>query len=248
MRDRAAPAIVEDLSTANLPRSCTTLDIKSDFRLTSAAVTSGGPEEAENSRVLAEERARIVAAFSKAASELGYRGLDMKRVARNAGLSVERCQQFFATKEQGLVAAQDAFLDRLWDEVVSARGASVAWPDGVRAALHAVLAIVVEASPLARVFMVEATAVSMAAAERQYAFLGRLADLLRGGRVSRPQAALMPPATERLLVGGMASIVCEHLLAEEPAALSAMEPELVEILLMPYLGSAEARRQARRPN
>jgi AcrR family transcriptional regulator len=208
-------------------------------------VTSGGLEEAANSRVLAEERARVVAAFSKVASELGYRGLDMERVARYAGLPLERCQQYFATKEQGLVAAQDAFLDRLWDEVVSARGASVAWPDGVRSAIHAVLAIIVEASPLARVFMVEATAASMAAAERQYAFLGRLADLLRSGRVSHPQAALMPAATERLLVGGMASIVCEHLLAEEPAALSAMEPELAEVMLTPYLGAAEARRQAR---
>jgi AcrR family transcriptional regulator len=188
----------------------------------------------------------VVDAFSKVASELGYRGLDMERVARYAGIPVERCQQYFATKEQGLVAAQDAFLDRLWDEVVSARGGAAAWPDGVRSALHAVLAIIVEASPLARVFMVEATAASMAAAERQYAFLGRLADLLRSGRINYLRASLLPAATERLLVGGMASIVCEHLLAEEPAALSAMEAELVEILLMPYLGSAEARRQARR--
>ena len=187
----------------------------------------------------------MVAAFSKVASELGYRGLDMERVARYAGLPLERCQQYFATKEQGLVAAQDAFLDRLWDEVVSARGGALTWPDRVRDALRAVLAIIVEASPLARVFMVEATAASMAAAERQYAFLGRLADLLRSGRVGRPEAALMPAATERLLVGGMASIVCEHLLAEEPAALSAMEPELLEVMLMPYLGAAEARHQAR---
>jgi AcrR family transcriptional regulator len=214
----------------------------------SAAVTSGGLDEAANSRVLAEERARVVAAFSKAASELGYRGLDMERVARYAGIPLERCQEYFVTKEQGLVAAQDAFLDRLWSEVISVRGAAGTWPDGVRSAIHAVLEIVVEASPLARVFMVEATAASMAAAERQYAFLGRLADLLLRGRVFYPRAALLPAATERLLVGGMASIVGEHLLAEEPAALAALEPQLVEALLMPYLGSAEARRQARRPD
>jgi AcrR family transcriptional regulator len=209
-------------------------------------VTAGEFEEAENSRLLAEERARVVAAFSKAASELGYRGLDMERVARYAGIPVERCMQHFATKEQGLVAAQDAFLDRLWSEVISARDGTKAWPDGVRLGLHAVLEVVVEASSLARVFMVEATAASMAAAERQYAFLGRVADLLLRGRVFYPQAALLPAVTERLLVGGVASIVCEHLLAEEPAALAVLEPQLLEALLMPYLGSAEARRQARR--
>lgn len=172
----------------------------------------------------------------------------MERVARYAGIPLERCRQYFPTKEQGLVAAQDAFLDRLWNEVISARNAADAWPDGLRAALHAVLEIVVEASPLARVFMVEATAASMAAAERQYAFLGRLADLLLRGRVVYPRAALLPSATERLLVGGMASIICERLLAEEPLALAELEPQLAEILLMPYLGAAEARRQARRSN
>jgi hypothetical protein len=170
----------------------------------------------------------------------------MERVARYAGLTLERCQEYFATKEQGLVAAQDAFLDRLWNEVISARAGVEAWPDGVRLGLHAVLEVVVEASPLARVFMVEATAASMAAAERQYAFLGRVADLLLRGRTFYPRAALLPPVNERLLVGGVASIVCEHLLAEEPAALAALEPQLLEALLMPYLGSAEARRQARR--
>lgn len=190
----------------------------------------------------------MVAAFSKAASELGYRSLDMERVARYAGIPLKRCQEYFATKEQGLVAAQDAFLERLWTEVIGAGDAAEDWPDGVRSAVHAVLAIFVEASPLARVFMVEATAASMAAAERQYAFLGRLADLLLRGRAAYPRAALLPPATERLLVGGVASVISEHLLAEEPAALPALEPQLVEVLLMPYLGLDEARRQALRPD
>jgi AcrR family transcriptional regulator len=172
----------------------------------------------------------------------------MERVARYAGISPGRCQDHFSTMEQGLVAAQDAFLDRLWSEVIAARDGSATWPEGVRAALHSVLEIVVEASPLARVFMVEATAASMAAAERQFAFLGRLADLLVRGRVAYTRAALLPNVTERLLVGGIASIICEHLLAEEPAALAALEPELSETLLTPYLGAVEAERHARRVN
>jgi hypothetical protein len=46
------------------------------------------------------------------------------------------------------------------------------------------------------------------------------------------------------LIGGIASIVSQHLLAEDPGALSALEPELVEALLIPYLGEGEAKRAA----
>jgi AcrR family transcriptional regulator len=208
-------------------------------------VAAGESEERFVDGPRAEERARVVAAYAKVASELGYRGLDMQRVARYAGLPLERCKEYFPTEEQGLVAAQDAFLDRLWGEVVGACRAAEDWPEGVHASLAAVLAVTVEASPLARVFMVEATAASMAAAERQYAFLGRFAGLLRNGRSRYPRAATLAPATERHLVGGAASIVCEHLLAEEPGVLPDLEPQLVEALLTPYLGATAARREAR---
>jgi AcrR family transcriptional regulator len=208
-------------------------------------VTVGGPQSGEGEAGTGAERDRVIAAYSKVASELGYRGLAIDRVARYAGISTERCAEHFPTEELGLIAAQDAFMDRLWSEVLAACGAAGGWQEGVRSSLGAVLDVLIEASPLARVFMVEATAASIAAAERQYAFLDRLADLLLRGRVAYPRAALLPHSTERLLIGGTMSIVCERLLAEEPAALSALEPELLEFLLGPYLGPEEAHRQAR---
>jgi AcrR family transcriptional regulator len=193
------------------------------------------------------ERARLIAAFSKAAAEHGYRGLTVDHVTHYSGLSRDRFDAHFATRELGLVAAQDAFLDRLWSEVILVCAGAQEWPVGVRLGLGAVLNILVEASPLARVFMVEATAASIAAAERQYAFLGRFAGLLREGRGRYPRAASLPESTERVLVGGAASIVCEHLLIEEPEALPSLEPQLVETLLVPFLGPEEAHRQATAP-
>jgi AcrR family transcriptional regulator len=190
------------------------------------------------------ERDRLIAAFGKAAAEHGYREVTPERIARYAGLPRSRYEAHFETKERALVAAQDAFLERLWTDALSACEASGEWPGKVRAALGAVIASLVEASTLARVFWVEGTAASFAAAERQFAALERFSALLRGGRRHYPRAASLPAPTERVLIGGVASIVGAHLLAEDPAALPALEPELVETLLVPYLGEGEARRVA----
>lgn len=190
------------------------------------------------------ERERLIAAFGKAAAEHGYKDLTLDHVARYAGLSRARYEAHFGTKEQGLVAAQDVFLDRLRLDVLTACEMPEEWPVRVRAALGAVIASLVEGSTLARVFAVEATAASFAAAERQFTALEQFAALLRDGRRRYPQAASLPAPTERVLIGGIASIVSEHLLAEDPGALPVLEPQLVESLLAPYLGEGEAKRFA----
>lgn len=192
-----------------------------------------------------EQRRLLVSAFSKAVAEHGYARLEMADVLRYAGVSRATFERHFQSMEQGLVAAQDAFLERLKIDVLGACEIPGGWPLRVRAAVESVLASVVEVSDLARVFAVEA-AVSPAAAERQFAALDRFAALLRAGRRRYPRAASLPEATERALVGGVASIVSSHLLVENPQVIPALEGQLVELILVPYLGEDEAHRLATR--
>ncbi|HEY6730096.1 MAG TPA: TetR/AcrR family transcriptional regulator [Solirubrobacterales bacterium] len=205
---------------------------------------AGGESQRGGSGPADPERDRLIAAFGKAASEHGYRDLTVDQVARYAGTSRARIEAHFGTKEQGLVAAQDAFLERLWLDVLDACEAVEDWPVKVRAALRSVIASLVEASALARVFAVEATAASFAAAERQLAILDGFANMLRGGRQLYPAASALPSITERAMVGGIASIISGYLLAEEPQALSTLEPDLVELILIPYIGPDQAHRIA----
>ncbi len=192
----------------------------------------------------ARDRERLVAAVGKAAGEHGYAALTVEQVIHYADVPRDIFDAHFESKEHGLVAAQDAFLDRLWLDVVSACEQPVEWPLKVRMALRALLTTLVEVSGLARVFAIEATGASLAAAERQFAALDQFAVLLRDGRRHYPRAESLPAATERALVGGIASIVCSHLLMEDPQAIPALETQLVELVLIPYLGEHEARRTA----
>jgi AcrR family transcriptional regulator len=199
-----------------------------------SAVDSGDP---------GEERERLVAAISRAAGEQGYDKLTVEHVVRYAGVPPATFYEHFATTEQGLMAAFDAFLDRLWLEVSAVCETDADWPQKVRAALDVTLSYLAEAATLARVFAVEAAA-NLAATERQFAAVESFAAMLRDGRRLYPHAAELPAPTERALVGGIASIISGHLLAEEPQALSDLEPQLTELVLMPYLGQNEAKRIA----
>lgn len=190
------------------------------------------------------ERALLVAAVAKAAAEHGYTRLTIEQILRYAGVSRATFDASFGGLEQAVVAAQDAFLQQLQAEVVAACDTEEEWPDNVRAALGAGLEYLVEASTLARVFVIEAAAASLAARERQFATLDAFSELLRDGRRYYPAAAEMPPMMERALVGGIASIVSDRLLSEQPQALAGLEPQLAEFILVPYLGRAGARRVA----
>jgi AcrR family transcriptional regulator len=201
--------------------------------------TRRGPDEGEGG-----ERDRLLAAFAKAATERGYRHLTLEQVSRYSGLDQARFEAVFGTKEQGLIAAQDVFLQRLLGEVDGACAAESRWSDGVAAGLHSAIASLVEASTLARVFIVEATGESFVAAEHQYAAFEHFAALLRTGRSHHPRAASLPVMYERVLIGGVASIAAKHLLSEDPGALAAAEQELTQSLLIPYLGEDEAARVA----
>ncbi len=67
-----------------------------------------------------QERERIVAAFAKAATEHGYAQLTVDQVLRYADVSQATFEAHFDSKEQGVIAAQDAFLERLQLEVAGA--------------------------------------------------------------------------------------------------------------------------------
>jgi AcrR family transcriptional regulator len=205
------------------------------------------PTPGNGSQLPDGQRERLIAAVAKAAAEDGYAGLTVERIVNYAGVGREVFETHFESREQSLLAAQEVFLERLLSEATGACEGSGPWPLRLRAGLRAVLSSLTESAALARVFTVEADAAGLALAERQLVALDDFARLMRNGSRDYPAAAPLPGVTERLLVGGVASLLRERLLREEPTATPPLEAELTELLLIPYLGRQEARRIALEP-
>ena len=71
-----------------------------------------------------------------------------------------------------------------------------------------------------------------------------LAGLLEAGRAESPHGDELPPTTERSVAGGVATIVGNRVDRGKEAELDALLPEVVQFVLTPYFGTAEARRIA----
>src|SRR4051794_31680501 len=178
----------------------------------------------------------------RTAPELGYGNTTATEVASAAGVPKDVFYEHFSNEHQCLSAAYDAFVDRMFDEVEQASETGEEWPVRVKQAVAATLAFISETASRARFFAVEAPAAGPLMLERYIVATARVVIHLRDGRDRYPKAADLPDTTEQVLVFGTACLISSALLSEDPTRLSALEAELVEILLTPYLGSDEARR------
>jgi AcrR family transcriptional regulator len=190
------------------------------------------------------QRQRLIDSFTRDAAEHGYAHVTVDRVAGLAGVSRATFYEHFESKHHCLIAAHDAFFDRFVEQVERACETEDAWPAKVEAAVGAGLEFLAETSSRARVFAVEAMSAGALSLERRFAHTARLAELLRHGRRHVPAAAELPDSTEWILMNGVASHVTAHLLAEEPIPLPQLKPDLVEVMLIPYLGNGSTRRAA----
>jgi AcrR family transcriptional regulator len=192
--------------------------------------------EIRSAELAAEERSRIVGALSRELGERGSLGaVSLERVMREANVGDGAFERHFGSVEEAMLAAQDAFLDKLLLEAASGCGGPD-WPTSVRDAIDSMLAYVAEASTLARVLAFEVSGMSMAAQERRFSRLNGLAELLRDGRRLYPRTAKMPASMEPTLVGGIASIVSGRLLAEDTQGFDQLSTELADAVLSFYLG------------
>lgn len=204
----------------------------------------GESDDARKRRQAHGERERLIDAFTKLGAERGYERLSAARVASAAGLPEPVFHEHFTSLQQCLGAAYDAFMARLMAETVSAMSDEEEWPEQIRSAVGAGLAFINETASRCRFFAVDALVAGPLTLERHIASMTEVVTVIRDGREAAPDAEGLPDLLEPVLVGGMASIVTGALLAEDHEWLASVESQLVELLLMPYLGREEARRIA----
>jgi hypothetical protein len=70
-------------------------------------------------------------------------------------------------------------------------------------------------------------------------------EILKAGRPEHSGTRPLPEATEETLVGGIVSLIVREISAGRTADLEKLLPDLVELILAPYLGVEEAERLAR---
>lgn len=184
----------------------------------------------------------------RVAAAKSYEATTIEDVIEAATVSRETFDEMFASKEACFLEAYDAVIDVLVAHVSTAFESTVGqpWQDRIAAALRALVDLLAAEHDIARMAMVEVTAVGEDARIRYRAALGRFTYFLEEGRTASPQGEELPADTARFAIGGATSMIFDEVRAGRGPDLRGLLPDLLFAVLMPYLGPEAAEVEMRR--
>jgi AcrR family transcriptional regulator len=194
--------------------------------------------------VTQNQRDRIAGGMIQVVVELGYEGATVTHICAAAGVSRRTFYNYFGDKEEAFFEVYRQVTDFLCETMAAAGiGATGGWAARVEAELGALLACFSANPGLVKFCLVAPPEAGGKVAAAYREFLERLLAIIREGR---PKRARKPTAAaEYGLVGGLAGLVVEAVEKDRADGLERLLPEVLELVLAPYLGRAAAVKAAR---
>ena len=161
------------------------------------------------------ERERLREAMIRVAASKGYEATTVTDVVEFAGLPEDSFHDLFDDKAECFLEAYDAVIDVLVAHVTAAfvSAADEPWPDRIVAGLRALVELLAVEADIARMAMVEVTAVGDSARERYRAALARFTPFLEEGRAYSGRGDALPADTARFAIGGATSLIFDEIRA-----------------------------------
>jgi AcrR family transcriptional regulator len=206
------------------------------------------------------QRARMLAAMVEVVSEHGAANVTVAHVVARSGVSRRTFYELFEDREDCLLAALDDAVARVSECVVPAYESGGSWAERLRLALVALLSFLDVERGAGYLLVVESLGAGAAALERRRRVLAQMTTVVDEGRMLARGGEGPPPLTAEGIVGAVFSVIHARLLASPlPAAMRGpcMGPHppaegdsllgltgpLMAMIVLPYLGTAAARRE-----
>lgn len=194
--------------------------------------------------VTQNQRDRLAAGMIATVAKHGYHETTISEIAAAAGVSRRTFYSYFDSKEACFFDCFALLEEHLVEVMDEAAKAERGWPAKVRAQLAAILEELSANPDLVRFALIAPPAAGGPFLERYRAFLERLVAVVAD---ERPSKSRKPnEGAELAMAGGLAALLVAKVNAGEGERLPELLPELVELVLAPYLGHARATEEARR--
>lgn len=198
--------------------------------------------------VIASQRRRILDAMAELCARRGYPAVRIAEIVAAAGVSRATFYELFKDKEDCFLAAMEEALKRLLNAVMpsvySERERS--WPEQIAESLEALLRYLASDPAYSQMAMIEALAGGERPFERYSVGTQMLTTLLDRGRDHAPPDVRIPSTAARAAQGAGESLIVEEMAHGRVRRLPDLLPDLLYVALAPYLGQAEALREASR--
>jgi AcrR family transcriptional regulator len=196
--------------------------------------------------VEANQRDRLAAGIIAAVSEHGYHETTISQIAAASGVSRRTFYGYFGSKEECYFDTYDVIANYLEEAMRSAGAAEEKWPRRVRAELGVLLETFAANPDLVRFTLVTPLTAGGEPGERYRAFLEQLVGIIAAGRPDPPKAKQPSETAEYAMAAGLAAVVVSGVNAGDGETLPDLLPDLVELVLTPYLGRKKAVAEGRR--
>ncbi|MCW3027805.1 MAG: transcriptional regulator, TetR family [Solirubrobacterales bacterium] len=198
--------------------------------------------EAQQTKILETVAALVAERPSGAAA------VTTEQAIAQAGVSSAEFLELFADLEACLLAAFELGVQRAGIRMAHAYAAEPRWRDGIKGALATLLRFLEEEPALARLCVVHSLGAGPGVLRRRMEVQAALAAVVDRGRYEAPNGKLPPDSiVAEGIVGAVAAVIQNRLLRAEREPLTGLFGSLMSIIVLPYLGSAAARRELQRP-
>ncbi len=185
--------------------------------------------------------------MAEAVAERGVRSVTFADVAARAEVSPRKLREQFPDVEEGLLVVFEWVTRRAGATMAEAYDDESRWVEAVRAALAAMLALVEQEPALARLWILDSLGAGPRVLRSRARAIATLCEYIDRGRLQAASRTEPPAITAEGVVGALLAVLQTRLLAPEPAPPSSLLGELASLVVLPYLGSAAAKRELARP-
>jgi AcrR family transcriptional regulator len=182
--------------------------------------------------VAQNQRERILSAVAKAAAVLGYAEMSVEAIIERAGVSRRTFYDHFKNKEHAFLAAYDAAVMQLVDQVRFAYAGQATARERLRAGIAAYLQFWANEPEFARMCIVEVLAAGPRALENRRAKMRMFAELIEGNIHELVPGCRAPLLAAETIVGGIHEVVYTRILEGRTAALPGLVDDLLSTILM----------------
>jgi AcrR family transcriptional regulator len=199
-----------------------------------------GPHSLSRAEVVKHQRERMLAAVVGAVAAKGYGSTTIGDVTRRARVSRDTFYQQFANKEQCFLAAYDAIVRELLDQMVAVGTSEPSYVENTRNGVRAYLKFWSERPDAARVCTLEVMAAGSEALAHSGHTLRSFARLYRTiaaqARMEQPELPSIPDIVSRAIVVATLELITDYVREDRVSSLPKLENDMLYLWLMGLAG------------
>jgi AcrR family transcriptional regulator/DNA-binding MarR family transcriptional regulator len=184
----------------------------------------------------------MLTATAEVAAERGAANMTVAQIVKRAGVSRRTFYEVFDDCEACVLAAFDQSIEWVSEPVLHAYRDGGSWRERMRASLSVLLGCFDEDQFAARLLVVESLAAGRKCLKRRSSVLSSIVTAVDEGRVEAKGQVDQTALTAEGVVGAVFSVIHTRILEGDRKLVELVNP-LMSIVVLPYLGSAAARKE-----